>query len=390
MFKELFKEHLAFTSTAKRFIEAEFSPHLKDWEKLGYFPNEAFEKLGEAGYLGVLISEEYGGIGGDYTMAAAWCDIFGTLCDVGFTTAINMHSLVVSHALEKFGSEYAKKYWLPRAVTGKLIGAYAFTEPNAGSDLRSIRTNAKFNGKKWVLNGSKTFITNGKRADFILVLARTTDSNSNEKSSESFTTFIVDTNCLGFKVTRTLDKLGWNSSDTAELSLENVEVQPEFVLGEVGQGWAQASANLNWERVMLTVLTQAGARTCYEETLEYASQREAFGKLIKDLPAIKQELISMYSMLALNEALLSDTIRALPENNTKSTQLVALSKRQVCDDSVAIANKCIQIHGGYGYTKEFNAERWWRDLRLMQIGGGSSEIMGNIAFKALNSKAVEE
>ena len=166
--------------------------------------------------MGILIPEEYGGIGGDYKLAAAWCEAWGELCDVGLTVGINMHSLVISHSLSNFGTEEAKQRWLPKAVTGEAIGAYAFTEPGAGSDLASLTTKAEKKGDKWVINGAKTFITNGARADFVLVLTRTDPS----AGYKGFTTFVVDTKLPGFSVSRKLDKLGWRSSDTAELSLE--------------------------------------------------------------------------------------------------------------------------------------------------------------------------
>jgi alkylation response protein AidB-like acyl-CoA dehydrogenase len=171
------------------------------WEKSSRFPNEVFTLLGRQGFLGILLSEQYGGVGGDYKLAGAWCETFGEVPSVGLTVAVNMHSLVISHGLEKFGSEDAKSYWLPKAVTGEAIGAYAFTEPGAGSDLARIRTVATKQKNRWKINGTKTFITNGARADFILVLTKTDPS----AGYGGFTTFVVDAKATGFKVARTLD-----------------------------------------------------------------------------------------------------------------------------------------------------------------------------------------
>ena len=165
-----YSEYEPFIDSVTKLVQQELIPHVAKWEKDGFFPNDVFKLLGDQGYLGLLISEEFGGVGGDYKMAGAWCETFGELASVGLTVGVNMHSLVISHALEKFGTEAAKQKWLPKAVTGEAIGAYAFTEPGAGSDLASIRTVATKHGSTWKINGSKTFITNGARADFILVL----------------------------------------------------------------------------------------------------------------------------------------------------------------------------------------------------------------------------
>lgn len=369
----------AFIDSVSKMVETELAPKVTEWEKAGRFPNDVFTLLGRQGYLGLLISEEYGGVGGDYKLAGAWCEAFGELASVGLTVAVNMHSLVISHGLEKFGSEVAKKHWLPRAVTGEAIGAYAFTEPGAGSDLARIRTVATRKDSRWLINGSKTFITNGARADYILVLTKTDPA----AGYAGFTTFVVDAKAKGFKVSRTLDKLGWHASDTAELVFEDVEVDDSSILGAVGEGWAQAAANLNWERLMLTLTSLAGARKCYDAALLYSQQREAFGKKIGAFPTLARYLSEMQRKIALGEALAHHALDLLIAGKDCRVY-VAAAKRMMCDDAVWIADKAIQIHGGYGYTTEFIPERWWRDLRLMPIGGGTSEIMSNIVIKELS------
>ena len=375
-------EHDALIESVSKMVETELAPHINAWEKQGRFPNDVFTLLGKSGYLGLLIDEKYGGIGGDYKMAGAWCESFGELPSVGLTVAVNMHSVVISHALQKFGTDAAKDRWLPKAVTGEAIGAYAFTEPGAGSDLAKARTTAVRKGDRWVINGSKTFITNGAKASFVLVLTKTDPS----AGYKGFTTFVVDTKSPGFKVNRTLDKLGWHASDTAELSFENVEVDDSCILGKVGDGWIQAVMNLNWERLMLTLTSLAGARMCYEQSLRYSEQREAFGKKIGELSTIKAYLSEMNRRIAIGEALSRRALTALHEGKPCKA-IVSAAKRMVCDDAVWIADKAIQIHGGYGYTSEFTPERWWRDLRLMPIGGGTSEIMSGIVVKELAKDA---
>lgn len=374
-----YAEYETLIDSVSKMVGQELAPHVTDWEKNGRFPDDVFTLLGKNGFLGLLIGEEYGGVGGDYKMAGAWCETFGELPSVGLTVAVNMHSVVISHALEKFGTETAKKFWLPKAVTGEAIGAYAFTEPGAGSDLAKARTTATRKGNTWVINGSKTFITNGARANFVLVLTKTDPS----AGYKGFTTFVVDTTSPGFKVNRTLDKLGWHASDTAELTFENVEVDDSCILGKVGDGWIQAVMNLNWERLMLTLTSLAGARMCYRDALLYSEQREAFGKKIGELSTIRAYLSEMSRRITIGEALSHRALSALHANQPCKA-LVSAAKRMVCDDAVWIADKAIQIHGGYGYTTEFSAERWWRDLRLMPIGGGTSEIMSGIVVKELS------
>jgi acyl-CoA dehydrogenase len=374
-----YKEQETFIDSVAKLCEQDLAPHITSWEKQAHFPNAVFTLLGNQGYLGILLSEEYGGVGGDYKLAGAWCEVFGELPSVGLTVAVNMHSLVISHGLEKFGTTEAKKHWLPRAATGAAIGAYAFTEPGAGSDLARIRTVATKHGSRWKINGSKTFITNGARADFILVLTKTDPS----AGYAGFTTFVVDSKAKGFKVAKKLDKVGWHASDTAELVFEDVEVDESAILGKLGEGWSQAAANLNWERLMLTLTSLAGARMCYEASVKYAREREAFGKKIGSFGAISRYLAEMQRKIHLGESL-SHYALDLLNSGKECRAYVAMAKRMVCDDAVWIADKAIQIHGGYGYTTEFSPERWWRDLRLMPIGGGTSEIMSTIISKELS------
>lgn len=378
-----YREYEAFIDSVNKLIDRELRPNVDQWESAKHFPNSVFTALGGAGYLGILISEEYGGSGGDYKLAGAWCETFGELPSVGLTVAVNMHSLVISHGLERFGSPEAKKLWLPKAVKGEAIGAYAFTEPGAGSDLARIRTIATKRGSRWIINGAKTFITNGARSDFILVLTKTDP----QAGYNGFTTFLVDAKAKGFSVSKTLDKVGWHASDTAELRFEDVEVDESAILGKIGEGWSQAAANLNWERLMLTLTSLAGARVCYKAALKYAGEREAFGRKIADFAVIDRYLSEMRRKIHLGESLAHHSLELL--NSGQDCRVyVAAAKRMVCDDAVWIADKAIQVHGGYGYTTEYSPERWWRDLRLMPIGGGTSEIMGNIVAKELGRRLV--
>ena len=260
--------------STRKFSEKHLNPFIDKWEEEFHFPDSVFQQLGKEGFLGTLIDEEYGGVGGDYRMAAAWCEEFGRVASVGLTVAVNMHALVIAPAIQRFGSKELKERILPATVEGKLIGAYAFTEPGAGSDLSVAQTKAVEDGDSFILNGSKTFITNGARADFIIVLARTDPAAGHR----GFSSFVVETSSKGFNVSRKLEKLGWHCSDTAELSFENVRVPKSNLLGDLGKGWKQAMASLEWERLMLALTSLGGATQCLEDTYRYTSERIVFGK----------------------------------------------------------------------------------------------------------------
>ncbi len=379
MYSTYYHEHELFIDSTRRFLAEKLAPHVDEWEKAGNYPDSVFKQLGEHGFLGLLISEEYGGTNSDYHLAGAWCETFGELRAHGLCVGINMHSVVVAHALDRLGSKEAKQKWLPGSVTGDMIGAYAFTEPDVGSDLANMRTRADFNGTNWVINGTKTFITNGARANYLLVMART-DLNA---GYGGFTTFVVDAQSPGFKVNRKLDKLGWRSSDTAELFFDAVEVGPECILGKIGEGWAQGANNLNWERMMLTLTALGGARTAFRDAVLYSRNRKAFGKKIGEFEYWSNILVQMLQKIVLGEAIAHEALDLVRNEDPKARALVSMAKRQVSADALWIADQAIQIHGGYGYTTEFSAERWWRDLRLMPIGGGTSEIMANVVRKEL-------
>ena len=377
VFSEYFSEHEIFTSSLNKFLDQKVNPFIDNWEEKHYFPDDIFETLGKEAYLGLLIPEVEGGIGADYDLAAAWCETFGRVSSLGFTIAVNMHSMVITPALSALGSKQAKDKFLQDAIDGKAIGAYAFTEPDAGSDLSSIRTTAKKKGNDFIINGSKTFITNGARASFILVLTKT--------DQDEFTTFIVDTSLPGFKVNRKLDKLGWHCSDTAEISFENLKVSSDYILGTYGEGWKIAMNSLNWERLMLSLTTLGSVKQCFRETMKYCEERKAFGKFIIEHDLVEDMLAEMYRRIRISESLTYMALeRFLGKQDCRME--TALAKKYVADNCAWVADRAIQLHGGYGYTTEFKAERWWREIRLMAIGGGTSEIMGNIVSKAIFSE----
>jgi len=372
------EDHGIFRDSIRKFVDLEISPFVDSWEEKEFFPSDIFGKLGNAGFLGILIPEHYNGVGADYTMAGAWCEEFGRIPSVGFTTGVNMHSLVITPTLCRFGSEEAKERWIRKAVAGEAIGAYAFTEPNAGSDLSGIQTTARKDGENFILNGSKIFITNGKRADFVLVLAKT----DKEAGYNGFTTFVVDTKLPGFSCNRTLSKLGWHASDTAELQFEDVIVPKSAVLGEVGKGWKQAMGSLEWERLMLTLAAIGGTEACLESSIQYAKERKLFGKSVFDFDYTQEVLGNLVARLRAGKSLTHKALGMLVRGE-RCRKEVSLAKYLVCELAIEIADRCVQLHGGYGYTTEFKPERWLRDLRLNTIGGGTSEVMLKVASQEI-------
>ncbi len=374
------EEEKIFQRSISKFLEQQVLGNVDEWEENHHFPDEIFPKLGAQGFLGVLIDEEYGGAGGNLRLASAWCEEFGKTPSIGFTTAVNMHSLVILPAIQRYGSKQQKSRWLPGGVEGNIIGAYAFTEPDAGSDLTRIRTKAEKTADGWKLNGSKIFITNGARADFVIVLAKTDpDAGYNGYSS-----FIVDTSLPGFSVSRKLDKMGWHSSDTAELSFSEMHLPDEALLGKVGQGWYQSMSSLEWERIMLSLNSLAGARQCLKETVTYVNERSMFGQTLSSFDLTKEYLAEAWTDLNLCEASCHRSLNLLLKGKDCRTE-TSLTKLYVCERAIEISDRCLQLHGGYGYTTEFGPERWLRDLRLNTIGGGTSEIMARIAGKGLFS-----
>lgn len=368
------EEHRLFQNSIRRFAEREILPYVNAWEDSRDFPSELFRKLGAAGFLGTLIEEKWGGVGGDYLLAASWCEEFGRIPAVGLTTGVNMHALVCSPALQRFGTEAAKEAYLGRAVSGEAIGAYAFTEPGAGSDLTQVQTSAKKDGSGYRINGSKIFITNGARADFILVLTKTDPS----KGYKGFSTFLIDTKSPGFSVSRKLSKLGWHSSDTAELVFDNVYVPDEMLLGQVGEGWTQAMQSLEWERLMLSLAALGGAEKCLEDTVRYVNDRKLFGTTVGSLDSSQEMLTSLWARLQAARAYCHSCLNLLLQQ-VRCRKEVSLCKINVCEMAIELADRCLQLHGGYGYTTEFLPERWLRDLRLNTIGGGTTQVLAKVA-----------
>lgn len=350
------------------FAEKEIKPNLNKWDAEEYFPVETMKKMGELGLLGMYIPEEYGGSGLSYFEYATALMELGKVCGgVGLSVAAH-NSLCTGH-IYYHGSEEQKKKFLPKLASGEFIGAWGLTEPNTGSDAMRMKTTAVQDGDDWIINGAKNWITHGLSGDVAVVLVRTGDL----LDSKGITAFIIEKGTPGFSAVKISDKLGVRASETAELIFDNVRVPKENVIGEVGMGFIQAMQILDGGRISIAALSCGVARGAYEASVKYAKEREQFGKPISHFQAIAFKLADMATEVEAAELL---TFRAADLKNKKQplTKEGAYAKYFSSEVAVRCGNEAVQIMGGYGYTKEYPAEKFLRDAKLMTIGEGTSEI----------------
>ena len=350
------------------FAEKEIRPNMNKWDEDEFFPVDTMKKMGELGLLGIYIPEEYGGSGFGYFEYVTALIELGKVCGgVGLSVAAH-NSLCTGH-IYYHGSEEQKKKYLPKLASGKWIGAWGLTEPNTGSDAMRMKTTAVKDGNDWVINGAKNWITHGLSGDVAVVLVRTGEL----LDSRGITAFIIEKGTPGFSAVKIKDKFGVRASETAELIFDNVRVPQENVIGEVGQGFIQAMQILDGGRISIAALSCGVARGAYEASVKYAKEREQFGKPISSFQGVSFKLADMATNCHAAELL---TFHAAYLKNTKQplTKEGAYAKYFASETAVKNGNDAMQIMGGYGYTKEYPAEKFLRDARLMTIGEGTSEI----------------
>lgn len=350
------------------FAEKEIRPNMKKWDDDEIFPVDTMKKMGELGLLGIYIPEEYGGSGFGYFEYATALMELGRVCGgVGLSVAAH-NSLCTGH-IYYHGSEEQKKKYLPKLATGEWIGAWGLTEPNTGSDAMRMKTTAVKDGEYWVINGAKNWITHGLSGDVAVVLVRTGDL----LDSNGITAFIIEKGTPGFSAVKIKEKFGVRASETAELIFDNVRVHESQVIGQVGQGFKQAMQILDGGRISIAALSCGVARGAYESAVKYSKEREQFGQSISNFQAIAFKLADMATQVEAAEML---TFQAayLKNNKKPLTKQGAFAKYYASEVAVKCGNEAMQIMGGYGYTKEYPAEKFLRDARLMTIGEGTSEI----------------
>ena len=350
------------------FAEKEIRPFMKKWDDDEIFPVETLKKLGELGLLGIFIPEEYNGAGFSYNEYATALMELGKVCG-GIGLSVAAHNSLCTGHIYYHGSKEQKEKYLPKLATGEHIGAWGLTEANTGSDAMRMETTAVRDGNEWVLNGTKNWITHGLSGDISVVLIRTGEL----LDSNGITAFIIEKGTPGFSAVKIKDKLGVRASETAELIFDNVRLPEENVIGEVGAGFKQAMQILDGGRISIASLSCGIARGAYEASVKYAKEREQFGQPIAHFQAIAFKLADMLTQIEAAE-LLTFQAAYLKDNKMPLTKEGAFAKYFASEVAVKCGNEAVQIMGGYGYTKEYPAEKFLRDAKLMTIGEGTSEI----------------
>jgi alkylation response protein AidB-like acyl-CoA dehydrogenase len=362
------ENQIMIAQMVRDFAEKEIKPFYKQWDADEHFPVETMKKMGELGLLGIFIPEEYGGSGFTYFEYATALMELGKVCG-GIGLSVAAHNSLCTGHIYYHGNEEQKKKYLPKLASGEFIGAWGLTEANTGSDAMRMQTTAVKDGNDWVINGAKNWITHGLSGDIAVILVRTGEL----LDSNGITAFIIEKDMPGFSAVKIKDKLGVRASETAELIFDNVRVPQENVIGNIGEGFKQAMQILDGGRVSIASLSCGIARGAYESSVKYAKEREQFGHPIAQFQAIAFKLADMKTQLEAAELL---TFQAAFRKNEKlhMTKEGAFAKYFASEVSVKCGNEAVQIMGGYGYTKEYPAEKFLRDAKLMTIGEGTSEI----------------
>jgi acyl-CoA dehydrogenase len=369
-------EHEELRQSIRGFIERELTPHAQQWEEERWFPDEVFSKLAAQGLLGLKYPQELGGQGGDYLHEAVLCEEMAAIGSGGAAAGIGAHINIATPPIWKFGSDEQKQRYLVPAIRGEKIGGLGITEPHAGSDVASLRTRAEPTDDGWVVNGEKTYITNGVRADFIVTAVKT----SSEGGHHGISFLIID---RGDGVSSSkLEKLGWDASDTATISFQDVFVPRENLLGGLNEGFALIMANFQWERLAMALGAVGAMRLAWERTAAFAREREAFGRPLSSHQAIRHKLVDMATSAHTCRCVTYDALRRFVagEEPVREVTMAKLLTQRACFE---LMDECLQIHGGAGYMREYWVERAARDARLGPIGGGSDEIMREILGRVL-------
>tara|TARA_R110000796_G_scaffold41772_2_gene103339 strand:- start:1713 stop:2876 length:1164 start_codon:yes stop_codon:yes gene_type:complete len=362
-------------ASAKEFAEQYIRPHIMEWDEKQFFPVDLFKKAGEMGFMGVLVPEQYGGSGlGYHEYIAIIEEISKVDPSIGLSVAAH-NSLCTNHILS-FGNEEQKQKWLPKLASAEWIGAWGLTEHNTGSDAGGMNTTAVKDGSNWILNGAKNFITHGKSGDVAVVIVRTGEKGD----SHGMTAFVIEKGTPGFSSGKKEDKLGMRASETAELVFDNCIVSDSNRLGEVGNGFIQSMKILDGGRISIGALSLGIAKGAYEAALKYSKERIQFGKPISHFQGVSFKLADMATEIEASELLLHKAA-FLKNAGRKMTTLGAMSKMYASEVCVKVANDAVQIHGGYGYTKDFPVEKFYRDAKLCTIGEGTTEIQKVVISK---------
>lgn len=370
------EEHALLRQQVRTFVERELAPHAEEWEKAKIFPKEVFRRMGELGFFGAHYPESVGGGGGDWWHACVIAEELPRSRMGGLSMAMLVQAYMATPVIFDLGTPEQKAEFLTPAIRGEKIAALGVTEPNAGSDVAAIRTTARREGGDFVINGQKTFITNGTRADFITLAVKTNP----DAGYGGVSVVLCPTDVKGFQVGRKLDKIGNHSSDTAELFFEDCRIPVRYLLGEENQGFYYVMRNFQGERLIASVSAVSGAQMNVERTIQYCRDRQTFGRPIVGFQVWRHRFVDLMTHL---EAARRLNYHATDLFNRKEecTREVTMAKLFAGEVITKVADECLQAHGGWGYIEEYDVARAWRDTRLFTIGGGTSEIMREILSK---------
>ena len=381
------EEHELFRKQVRSFVEKELAPNADQWEEDELFPNWVFKRAGELGILGAHYPEDVGGGGGDYWFSAAKAEELVRIGSAGVGMGLLVQSDMATPCINDLGTKEQKEEFLAPALRGEKIAALGVSEPGAGSDVAGLRTTAKKVGGDYVLNGSKTYITNGTRADFVTLLAKTNP----EAGARGCTFFLVPTKTKGFSVSKKLKKIGNHASDTAELSFDEMRIPKRYLLGEENQGFMYLMQNFQTERLIASTSCTSGLRIAIDEAIAYGRDRKAFGKPIIKREYWQHKFVDLLTKVEAGQALSYKAAEAYNEEkhvakgpiSFDTVKLISMAKIYVGELSSEVIDQCLQFHGGAGYVEEYHIARAWRDQRLIRIGGGTTETMRYYVAKLL-------
>jgi len=362
------EEQELIATSARDFAEQYIRPHIMEWDEVQHFPKDVLHKAGEMGFMGIFIPEEYGGSGLGYHEYAAIIEEIAKV-DPSIGLSVAAHNSLCTGHIHYFGNEDQKKKWLPKLATGEWIGAWGLTEHNTGSDAGGMNTTATKDGDYYVLNGSKNFITHGISAHIAVVIALTGEKGD----SHGMSAFVIEKGTPGFSSGKKEDKLGMRASETAELIFDNCRIHKDNLLGQEGEGFIQSLKILDGGRISIAALSQGISKGAYEAALKYSKERVQFGKPISSFQGISFKLSDMATEIEASNLLIHKAA-SMKNNGEKVTTMGAMAKMYASEACVRISNEAVQIHGGYGYIKEYPVEKFYRDSKLCTIGEGTTEI----------------
>ncbi|MFA7556189.1 MAG: acyl-CoA dehydrogenase family protein [Hydrogenophaga sp.] len=370
-------EHELFRDSVRRFLASEVVPHMERWEARGGFERELFSTAGAQGMLCPTVPEVYGGVGADLLYSAVLLEEMAPHSNFGLS--FTMHSEIVTNYLLHFGSEYLKRTWLPRMVSGEVVGALAMTEPSGGSDVKAVRTRASREGDHYLLSGAKTFISNASVCDIVIVVAKTDPA----AGAKGVSLLVVDTTLPGVTKGQPLKKIGLKSQDTGELFFEDVRVPADHLLGEENQGFAYLMRELPWERLQIAVSAIAASEAAYRWTLDYVRERHAFGQAVANFQNTRFVLAELKTEISIGRSFV-DRCLALLVRGELDAQVASMAKYWCTDLQAKVVDACVQLHGGYGFMAEYPIARAYVDARAQRIYGGTNEIMKELIARDLD------